>query len=112
MHFGPQKYFGEVTYDNPGITIEASAGASVKAVFDGDVTAVFSIGPVQSVILKHGKYFTSYSNLTDVTVSKNQQIKRGQVIGKVAEKDDSKGSIEFLISNDANHNFDPEKWLR
>jgi hypothetical protein len=30
----------------------------------------------------------------------------------VAEKDDGKGDIEFLISNDANHNFDPEKWLR
>jgi septal ring factor EnvC (AmiA/AmiB activator) len=112
MHYGPQKYFGEITYDNPGITIEAGAGASVKAVFDGDVTAVISIGPVQGVILKHGKYFTSYSNLSSVSVSKGQQIKRGQVIGKVAEKDDGKGDIEFLISNDANHNFDPEKWLR
>lgn len=112
MHFGPQKYFGEITYDNPGITIEATAGASVKAVFDGDVTAVISIGPVQGVILKHGKYFTSYSNLSSVAVSKGQQVKRGQSIGKVAEKDDGKGDIEFLISNDANHNFDPERWLR
>jgi len=112
MHFGPQKYFETVTYDNPGITIESNAGTSVKAVFDGEVTAVFSIGPVQGVVLKHGKYFTSYSNLTDVSVTKGQLIKRGQVVGKVAEKDDGKGDIEFLISNDANRNFDPEKWLR
>jgi len=112
MHFGPQKYFGDITYDNPGITIEASAGSSVKAVFDGDVSSVLSIGPVQCVILIHGKYFTTYSNLSSVNVSKGQQIKRGQVIGKVAEKDDGKGDIEFLISNDTNHNFDPEKWLR
>jgi murein hydrolase activator len=112
MHFGPQKYFETVTYDNPGITIESNAGTPVKAVFDGEVTAVFSIGPVQGVVLKHGKYFTSYSNLADVTVSKGQLIKRGQVVGKVAEKDDGKGDIEFLISNDASRNFDPEKWLR
>jgi len=112
MHFGPQKYFGEITYDNPGITIEAAAGNTVKAVFDGDVSSVLSIGPVQCVILKHGKYFTTYSNLASVNVSKGQQVKRGQVIGKVAEKDDGKGDIEFLISNDANHNFDPERWLR
>lgn len=112
MHFGPQKYFGEITYDNPGITIEANAGTSVKAVFDGDVTAVISIGPVQGVILKHGKYFTSYSNLSSVAVTKGEQVKRGQVIGKVAEKDDGKGDIEFLISNEASRNFDPERWLR
>jgi len=112
MHFGLQTYFGGITYNNPGITIEAAAGSSVKAVFDGDVTAVISIGPVQGVILKHGKYFTSYSNLSAVSVSKGQQVKRGQVIGKVAEKDDSKGDMEFLISNDTNRNFDPEKWLR
>lgn len=112
MHFGPQKYFEGVTYDNPGITIESEAGNSVKAVFDGEVTAIFSIGPVQGVVLKHGKYFTSYSNLSSVGVSKGQLVKRGQIIGKVAEKDEGKGDIEFLISNDANRNFDPEKWLR
>ncbi len=112
MHFGRQTYFKGIDYDNPGITIETAVEASVKAVFDGEVTAVVSIGPVQAVILKHGKYFTTYGNLSSVSVSKNQQVKRGETLGRAAEKDDGKGSVEFLISNDANHNFDPEKWLR
>jgi septal ring factor EnvC (AmiA/AmiB activator) len=47
-----------------------------------------------------------------VSVSKGQQVKTGQVIGKVAEKDDNIGELEFLISNDADKYFDPERWLR
>jgi septal ring factor EnvC (AmiA/AmiB activator) len=116
MHFGKQSYGGLVTYDNPGITIEAGTGSTVKAVFDGEVLAVTSVGPVEAVIIQHGKYITSYSNLSSTSVSKGQTIKMGQVVGKLAEKDDNRGELEFLItnviSNDRSVNLDPEKWLR
>ncbi|MDI3318873.1 murein hydrolase activator EnvC family protein [Pinibacter soli] len=116
MHFGKQNYGGLVTYDNPGITIEAGTGSTVKAVFDGEVLAVTSVGPVEAVIIQHGKYITSYSNLSSTSVSKGQTIKMGQVIGKLAEKDDNRGELEFLItnviSNERSVNLDPEKWLR
>jgi len=113
MHNGRQKVEGleKIDYDNPGITIETEAGKGVKVVFDGEVAAVFSVGPVEGVIVKHGKYFTTYSNLSSASVSKGQQVKRGQIIGKVADKGDGQGEFEFLISNEK-QNFDPEKWLR
>jgi murein hydrolase activator len=112
MGFGPHQYEGlKVIVNNPGITVETNIGETVKAVFDGEIASVTNIGPVQAVIIRHGKYFTTYSNLESVTVSKGQQVKRGQVIGKVTEID-GKGSLEFIISNDADKNFDPEKWLR
>ncbi|MDX1938382.1 MAG: peptidoglycan DD-metalloendopeptidase family protein, partial [Flavihumibacter sp.] len=111
MKFGRQPVEGlnGIIVDNPGITIETNAEASVKAVFDGEVVAVTSVGPVQAVIIKHGRYFTSYSNLSSASVNKGQQIKRGQVIGRVMEKEDGKGDLEFLITNEQNKNFDPEK---
>ncbi len=113
MHFSRQKVEGlNIDYDNPGITIETQAGKSVKAIFDGEIAAVFSVGPVQGVIIKHGKYFSTYSNLESASVSKGQQVKRGQVIGRVAEKEDGQGDLEFLISNERNQNFNPESWLR
>lgn len=113
MHYGPQAIEGTtVRYDNKGITIETDAGKSVKAVFDGEVTGVISIGSVDAVVIKHGKYFSTYSNLESVSVSKGQQVKRGQVIGKVAEKDAGDGDLEFLISNDKDQYLNPESWLR
>ena len=102
----------KVTIFNNFLTFETEAGKSVKAVFDGEVVLITYISDVQAVIIRHGKYFTSYSNLSSVSVTKGQQVKTGQVIGKVAEKDDNLGDLEFGISNDANKNFDPEKWLR
>lgn len=113
MRFGRNKYEGlAVDYDNPGITIEAEAGSSVKAVFDGEVASVFSVGPVQGVIVRHGKYFTTYSNLSGVTVKKGQQVKVGQVLGRLEEKDAGRGELEFLITNDKNIYLNPESWLR
>lgn len=113
MHFGTQKVEGldKITYDNPGITIETDAGKAVKAVFEGEVTYIINISDVQGVIIKHGKYFTTYSNLSSASVSKGQQVKRGQVIGHVADKGDGDGDLEFIISNEKN-NVNPELWLR
>ncbi len=84
----------------------------MKVIFDGEVSLITYIGDVQAVIVRHGKYFTTYSNLSSVSVTKGQQVKTGQMLGRVAEKEDGLGELEFLISNDANRNFDPEKWLR
>lgn len=114
MRFGPQHVEGlnGLVYNNQGLTFETEAGKTVKAVFDGEVSSVFSVGSNEAVIIKHGRYFTTYSNLSSVSVSKGQQVKTGQALGRVAEKEDNLGELEFIISNDAYKNFDPEKWLR
>ncbi len=112
MKFGRNKYEGlNVDYVNEGITIEAEANSSIKAVFDGEVSAIFSIGSIQAVIIKHGKYFTTYSNLSKVTVSKGEKVKTGQLIGRLEEKDGGRGELEFLITNDNQVNLNPELWL-
>ena len=113
MRFGPQTIPGtHLTTDNKFLTFETEAGKSVKVIFDGEVSLITYIGDVQAVIVRHGKYFTTYSNLSSVSVTKGQQVKTGQVLGKVAEKDDNLGELELGISNDINRSFDPEKWLR
>lgn len=113
VHFG--KYRIEelnVIGDSPGITIATQPGSAVKAVFDGEVVAVFSVGEGMAVTLRHGKYFTTYSNLTNVSVSKGQSVKTGQQLGK-AGLDDGGGSgqIDFILMIEK-ANVNPEQWLR
>ena len=107
MAFGPHEYIKGIIHNNQGVTIDASAGAAVKAVFEGEVQAVFSVGDVQAVMIRHGKYFTTYSNLSTVSVTKGEQVKTGQIIGRVAEI----GQLDFVLSDEKDHMFDPEKWL-
>ncbi|MEO6548855.1 MAG: peptidoglycan DD-metalloendopeptidase family protein [Ferruginibacter sp.] len=111
MRFGPQKLDIGVTVDNPGITIGSDVGTPVKALFDGEVSSVTNIENMQVVILKHGAYFTTYSNLSGVSVSRGQDVRTGQVVGRVAANDEGIGSIDLIIS-DERGNLNPEGWLR
>ncbi len=111
MRFGPQKLDIGVTVDNPGITIGSEIGTPVKALFDGEVSSVTNIENMQVVILKHGAYFTTYSNLSGVNLSRGQGIRTGQVLGRVAPNDEGIGSIDLIISNEKG-NVNPEGWLR
>lgn len=100
--------------DNPGITIVTpSAGAAVKAVFDGEVIGVFNLGDGMAVTISHGKYFTTYSNLSGVNVSKGTNVRTGQVIGSAAADDEGGdgGKIDFILMVETN-NVNPEPWLR
>lgn len=98
--------------DNPGITIGTQTGSSVKVVFDGEVSAIHNYGDGVAITIRHGKYFTTYSNLSSVTVAKGAKVTRGQVIGRAAESDDgSGGSVDFMLMIEAN-TVNPALWLR
>ena len=114
MEFGRHKVMEDsnIEYDNSGLTIETKVGASVKVIFDGEVSSVFSVGDVTAVIVRHGKYFTSYSGLSSASVRKGQQVKIGEVLGRMAEKSDGVGELEFIIMNDKMSYLSPRSWLR
>jgi septal ring factor EnvC (AmiA/AmiB activator) len=108
MAFGEHEYIPGVKHNNIGVTIDVAAGAAVKAVFKGEVQSVFSVGDVSAVMIRHGKYFTTYSNLSTVSVNKGDQVTTGQIIGRVGEI----GQLEFVLSDENRRNYDPERWLR
>lgn len=112
LHFGFYEIPGtKIRGNNPGLTLETESGASVKAVFDGEVSSVFDIEGNSAVLIRHGKYFSTYSNLQSVSVSRGQAVKTGQVIGRAGVNADGNGEIEFLLNQDA-RNLDPEAWIR
>ena len=110
-HFGKNILTDRVEYDNPGVNIGTSVGGSVKAIFDGEVTLVNSMDDKQVVFIKHGKYFTVYSNLSSANVQRGQTIKTGQVVGRAGANDDGQGEVDLIIMKESN-NVNPEQWLR
>jgi murein hydrolase activator len=110
--FGRRKIEGTSLFeDNSGVTIATVAGSNVKAVFEGVVSAVYDIQGSQTVTIKHGKYFTTYYNLSSVNVNKNEQVKMGQVLGRAGVNDDGDGEILFLVNLESRL-MDPEQWLK
>ncbi|MCW3105901.1 MAG: peptidoglycan DD-metalloendopeptidase family protein, partial [Segetibacter sp.] len=95
-----------------GLTISVPLGASVKVVADGEVSSVFDLGGEQVVTVRHGKYFTSYSHLSSVNVSKDQQVRPGTVVGRAAANDNGEGEVVFMVTNERSVFLNPEQWLR
>jgi murein hydrolase activator len=110
--FGKKKIEGTtLVEDNIGLTIATQEGIPVKAVFEGIVSSIYDVAGSQTVTIKHGKYFTTYYNLTGVNVSKGKEVKMGQVIGKAGVNDDGDGEILFVVNNEATF-IDPQLWLK
>ncbi len=113
LRFGRNKVGEYIDIDNPGLTIATpSAGVTVKSVFDGEVSGIYNLGDGMAVTIRHGKYFTTYGNLTGVTVSKGATVKTGQAIGRAGKDDDGNGGqIDFILMIET-RNVDPYPWLR
>lgn len=111
MHYGNNKLPSGSDIVISNVTIATDIGSSVKSVFAGNVSNVLTIDDMQVVIIQHGKYFTTYSNLSGVSVQKGQDVSTGQTIGRVAANLEGVGAVDFFMSNETS-NFDPEKWLR
>lgn len=112
-HFGKYTVPGtKLTGDMPGTEITLPVGSNIKNVADGEVSAIFDLGNGQTVVVRHGKYFTTYTNLSGVTVSKGQAIKPGKVLGKAVAGMSGDGQIIFMVTTDKGVNMDPERWLK
>ena len=111
--FGKQQIEGTKLWaDNDGIFIKTTVGATIKCVADGEVAAVMDLDAFQAVMVKHGKYFTTYSMLSTVNVKVGDAVKSGTVLGKVAADLDGDGQFEFQVLNDRKVFQNPENWLR
>ncbi|UBM62600.1 peptidoglycan DD-metalloendopeptidase family protein [Candidatus Sulfidibacterium hydrothermale] len=101
-----------VQIKNNGINIATAKGSRAYAVFQGKVVNIVVITHTnKAVILKHGEYYTVYSGLDQILVRKNQQVKRGQVLGVIHTSLQGKTELHFEVW----HNKilqNPAYWLK
>ena len=107
-HFGQYNVEGlnNVRLDNKGINILGSAGAKARSIFDGEVSAVFSMGGVTGVMVRHGSYISVYCNLSSVSVHRGQKVSARQVLGSVGQDN----ILQFQLRKER-AKLNPEAWL-
>ena len=99
--------------NNKGVNIASGSGAEVRAVFEGDITQiVFVQGLNNTVIIRHGNYLTTYSNLASVNVKTGDKVALNQVIGRLSNSDDSDDCVLHFEIWKETENLNPEQWLR
>jgi septal ring factor EnvC (AmiA/AmiB activator) len=111
--FGTQSYAGtKLMQKSDGLEIAVPVGSPVRCVADGEVVYAGEVADENIVLVKHGKYFTGYKNLSSVSVSRDQKVKAGTVLGKSGTSIDGEGGILFMIMNDKSVAQNPAPWLR
>ncbi|MGL6068950.1 MAG: peptidoglycan DD-metalloendopeptidase family protein, partial [Sediminibacterium sp.] len=79
---------------------------------DGEVILAGEVNGENIIMIKHGKYFTGYQNLSSVNVSRGQEVKAGSLLGKSGTSIDGDGAIMFLIFNERSQPQNPKTWLK
>lgn len=109
--FGIHRYGENVTTENNGVDIKTAEGSSVRAVFSGEVAAVQNFAGSFAVLIRHGEYFTVYSNLRSVSVSRGQKVSLKQNIGSVlTDPTDGTTEVHFEVRKGAVA-VNPSSWL-
>jgi septal ring factor EnvC (AmiA/AmiB activator) len=109
----PHPTIPNVQTENNGVDIATHDGAIAKAIFKGEVRAVFPVpGMGTAVLVSHGNYYSVYCKLKSVSVSVGSQVVIGTPIGIVMKsEDDDKTELHLEIwKNTEKQN--PEAWLR
>lgn len=110
--FGQYDAGGKLKGFSDGIEIAVPIGSPVKSVADGKVSYAGDVGGEMVVIVKHGKYFTTYSHLSEILIGKDVEIKAGTLLGKSGSSEDGQGTLLFMVTNDKNVNLNPKTWLK
>lgn len=106
----PHPVFKNIVEENTGIKIAVSKGTKARCVFPGVVSTIQVINGSRTVFVKHGNYFTVYSNLANTLVKANQQVSAGTLIGEVGSDFDESITLDFQIWNGENP-VDPMGWV-
>lgn len=113
IHFGVENIPGtKLNRKSDGIELALPKGSSVKSVANGVVKYTGDINGDLTVFIQHGKYFSTYTHLSSINVSKDQEVRAGTTLGKSGINLDGEGALLFMINNEKGVFFDPESWLK
>ncbi len=103
----------KIKIKNDGIDITSHSDDKAKAVFEGRVASVVIIpNHNYSVLIKHGDYYTVYSNIINIKIKKNEKVKQGDIIGQVAISDKKSFPVlNFQVWHLTNKK-DPIVWVK
>ena len=103
----------KVTVNNNGVDISTTKGAKARTVFEGEVCFVTSQGSNNAILIRHGLYFTLYSNIEKVFVKVGDKVTTGQEIGRIhTNVSDGKTILHFEIWQENKTTVNPSLWIK
>ena len=106
-------YIKGIKTRNDGIDIATDEGSQARAIFDGEVRSIISVPGTANyaILIKHGNYFTLYSNITKASVNPGQKVKAKQNLGTIyKDPSDQSTKLQFQLWKNTSK-MNPINWL-
>ena len=101
-----------LTIKSNGVRIATEKGAKVRAVFNGEVSAVLKMKNVNPIVMiRHGDYLTLYKNLSSVYVKEGDKVTTKQVIGEVFTNSSNGETILSFSISKGTTTENPASWV-
>jgi len=112
-HYGQYQVDGlrNVRLDNKGVDIRGKQGAQARAIFNGEVSAIFQYNGLSNVLIRHGSYISVYCNLQSVLVRKGSKVNTRDIIGQVHTDKEGNTILHFQLRKET-AKLNPEIWLQ
>ena len=95
-----------------GVRIATEKGSKVRAVFDGEVSAVLKMKNVNPIVMvRHGDYLTLYKNLSEVYVKEGDKVSTKQIIGAVFTNPSNGETILSFSLSKGTATENPASWI-
>lgn len=112
--YGNSKHpeFSNLDVHNSGIDIKTESGMMARSVFAGEVSGIQvsqSTG-TYTVMVRHGDFFTTYSNLSSVSVTQGQKVGIKQTLGKIKTNFAGLTVMKFTLSQNIT-TLNPNSWI-
>lgn len=101
-----------IMIESSGVEISSEKGAKARAVFTGEVSEVqMAANGTATIVIRHGDFITTYSNLGKVYVGKGDKVSTKQQIGELHFNNfTGKAILKFLIYQNRTK-LNPQSWI-
>lgn len=108
----PHPVLRHVTVRNDGVNITTDSKSDCRSVFKGEVTHILSMPGLNNVvIIRHGEFFSVYSNLASVNVKKGDVVQSKEKIGVVyTDNTQDQTVLKFQLWKGSTK-LNPAQWL-
>lgn len=85
------------SYQSPSTKIHSEKPISVTSISEGKIAAIICTANLLTILVRRGNEFYVYANLTSTNLKKGDEVKKGDKIGEIINKDEFSDYGDYVL---------------